>query len=266
MDDATLTRNRQVIWPILRGLASGLATRRPEFRHHVVRDAWTLAKRFAASSVENIEAREIPFLRDAIVEGYLEDPHRLLLAALARGLGSRTFFEIGTNRGRTTWTVAHNNPELVLYTLDVPLGVEPAAAALTLGEDDQRFFRPNAACGEAFRDTPEAERITQLWGDSATFDFTPYVGAIDLVYVDGAHTYEYVASDSANALRMLSDKGTVTWDDYTTNPGVYRCVTELARGLDRPVYHVFGTRMALYSRQDLVQRLAPDHQTSLPTI
>ncbi len=261
-----MTRNREILLPTLRGIAKGVVMRRPELRHHVVRDAWTVAKRFGADTVVNIEKREIPCVEQAVVEGYLDDHQRLMLAALAKGLGARTFFEIGTNRGRTTWTVARNSPDLLSYTLDVPLTSSPEAATLPLGSDDHHFFRPGDACGEAFRGTSEAERITQLWGDSATFDFSPYEGRIDLVYIDGAHTYDYVRSDTRNAFELLSARGTIVWDDYGSNPGVLKLVTELAPTFDRPVYHVFGTRMAIYSRQDFVRRLPFDDHASLPTV
>lgn len=265
MLSSTLTRNRRIMLITLRGLRRGMTRRRAEFRHHVVRDVWTVAKRFGAESVQNIEFREIPCLWEARVEGYLEDQQRLLLAALARGLGCRTFFEIGTNRGRTTWTMARNNPELQSFTLDVPQGAASEATAFELGSDDRWCFRDDS-CGEAFCGASEAERITQLWGDSATFDFSPYYGRIDFVYIDGAHTYDYVRSDSANALRMLSPTGTIVWDDYTTGTGVYEHVVELARSLDRPVYHVYGTRIAIYSRQDFVSRVPPDDYGSLPSV
>ena len=264
--ETTWRRNRGVFGPTLAGFARGVVARRAEFRHHVVREAWTVAKRFAADPVVNIEPREIPALGNAIVEGPIDDSHRLLLAALARGLDCRTFFEIGTNRGWTTWTVVHNNPGLVAYTLDVPPGSAPGEAAMDLPSDDQRFFDPGTQCGEAFRNTPEAERITQLFGDSARFDFTAHNGEIDLVYIDGAHTYEYVMRDTDNALRMLSPGGTIAWDDYTINPGVWRAVREIARNLGEPVYHVFGTRMAIYSRRAFVERLPYDSNVSVPSV
>jgi predicted O-methyltransferase YrrM len=261
----SITRNRPILLSTLRGFSRGLVLRRAEFRHHVVREGWTVAKRFAAETVENIELREIPCTRDSIVEGYLDDQQRLVLAALSRGLDCRTFFEFGTNRGRTSWTLARNNPALVLYTLDLPPGELPAATAFDLGPADQMLFR-DSSCGEAFRDTPEGERITQLWGDSATFDFSPYEDTIDLIYIDGAHTYQYVQSDTVNALRMLSSTGTIVWDDYATAPGIYEYVTELAPSLDRPVFHVFGTRIAVYSRQDFVERLPLNDYSSRPAV
>ena len=216
-----------------------------------MREAWTLTKRFGTDAVRNIDLGEVGFMDRAVAEGYVEDPQRLVLAALVGGLGCRTFFEIGTNRGRTTWTVARSNPELTLYTLDVPIGQTPDTIALALHEVDRMVFR-DSSCGEAFRDTPEGERITQLWGDSATFDFSPYAGGIDCVYIDGSHSYEYARSDTAKALAMLSPYGAIVWDDYGNFPGVYRAVLEFAGTHDHPVHHLLGTRYAVYSRTPLV--------------
>lgn len=258
---ASLARNRSLLATTARGALRGAVERRDELRHHVARDAWTIAKRFAASGVVNVEKREIPCFVEEVVTGYLDDHQRMLLAALARRTRARTFFEIGTNRGRTAWTVAVNNPGLEVFTLDVP-----EAPAGALGSDDERFLIGREACGEAFRDTPEAARITQLWGDSMTFDFAPYTGRMDLVYVDGAHTYEYVRSDTRHALALLSPGGTIVWDDYGSNPGVYAWLNELAPQLDRPIHHVFGTRMAFYARQDVVVRRPYDDHASLPTV
>ncbi len=258
MPSPPFSRNRRIFATTVRGFTRGLISRRSEFRHHVVRDAWTIAKRFGAESIQNIELREVPCFYDSLVEGYVDDSQRSIIAAVVRGLGCQTFFEIGTNLGRTTWTVARHNPRLELYTLDVPRAERAEETAFELGADDRLYFRPPEACGEAFRDTSEAERITQLWGDSATFDYTPYEGTIDFIYVDGAPTYEYVKSDSANALRMLSPSGTIAWDDYTTGPGVYEHLLELAPSIDRTIYHLNGTRLAVYSRQEFVRRIDGD--------
>ena len=259
MPNPTFSRNRRIMFSTVRGFAAGLVQRRAEFRHHVVRDAWTVAKRFGATGIENVEPREIPFLYASVVAGYIDDAQRSIIAALVNGVEARTFFEIGTSLGRTTWTVAHHNPELQIYTLDVPPDDDADQTAFELGAEDRTYFRPADACGEAFRDTTEAERITQLWGDSARFDYSPYDEKIDFVYVDGAHTYDYVRSDTRHALQMLSPEGTIAWDDYVTSPGVYEYLIELAPSLDRPLYHLMGTRMAIYSRKDLVRRRAPDN-------
>jgi hypothetical protein len=187
---STFSRNRRIILSTARGVASGLLRRPAEFRHHVIRDTWTIAKRFGASAIQNIEFRDIPFLYEARVEGYIDDPQRSIIAALVASLGCQTFFELGTSLGRTTWTVAHHNADLKLWTLDVPPAEDVEQTALELGADDRTYFRPADRCGEAFRGSTESDRITQLWGDSATFDYGPYAGKMDFVYVDGAHSYD----------------------------------------------------------------------------
>lgn len=247
--------NRRLVGPTLLGALRNAAAHPQELRHHVARDLWTLTKRFGSRQVENIELPEFPGLVDAVVEGYIDDPNRPVLAALCKATGARSFFEIGTNRGRTAWTVARNNPELTVHTLDLPSPDAPVA--FDLNDSDRRFFGDRWASGEAFHDTPEAERITVLTGDSATFDFSPWKGQVDVVFVDGAHSYSYVRNDTEAALEMLSPNGTMLWDDYPTIPGVYKVVNEFAGTLDRPLYHLRGTRLVLYSRQDVVRRL-PD--------
>lgn len=258
MPTSTFSRNRRILLSTARGVASGLWRRPAEFRQHVVRDTWTIAKRFGAMGIENIEFRDIPFLYDARVEGYIDDHQRSIIAALVGALGAQTFFEIGTSLGRTAWTVAHHNPELQIWTLDVAPAESVDHTALELGADDRAYFRPPDRCGEAFKGTAESGRITQLWGDSATFDYAPYAGRMDFVYVDGAHSYDYVRSDSQRALELLSPRGTIVWDDYVTGPGVYQYLGELAPSLGEPIYHLIDTRMAIYSRQQFVTRRPPD--------
>lgn len=258
MSTSTLSRNRRILLSTARGVASGLVQRPGEFRLHVIRDMWTIAKRFGATTIQNVEFREIPFLYNARVEGYIDDPQRGIIAAMASALGAQTFFEIGTSLGRTTWTVAHHNPDVRIWTLDVPPTDGVDQTALQLGADDRTYFRPVDRCGEAFREAAESQRITQLWGDSATFDYSLYAGKMDFVYVDGAHSYDYVRSDSQRALEMLSPTGTIVWDDYVTSPGVYQYLGELAPSLDAPIYHLIDTRMAFYSRQGFVDRRRPD--------
>lgn len=253
MPSTTLSRNRRILTATVRGFARGLVKHPTEFRRHVVRDAWTTAKTFGADGITNIEFREIPCLQDARVDAYVDDRQRAIIAALVRGLEAQTFFEIGTNRGRTTWTVAHHNENLTLYTLDLPPTKDNTA--YELADDDRVYLRPPSQTGEAFQGTPEAQRVTQIFKDSATFDYSPYANQIDFVYIDGAHTYDYVKSDTANALTMLSPTGAIAWDDYATGPGVYEALIELAPTLDRPVYHLLETRMAIYSRKPFVAHI-----------
>ena len=71
------------------------------------------------------------------------------------------------------------------------------------------------ATGSRFHEAACGNKITQLYGNSATFDFSPYENKMDFVFVDGAHTHGYILNDSEKALRLLKDgQGMILWHDY----------------------------------------------------
>ena len=70
-----------------------------------------------------------------------------------------------------------------------------------------------------------ADRIVEHIGDSATFDFQGLGKRFDVIYIDGAHSREYVENDTRIAFEMVSETGAIVWDDYD------RRTPEVAEGL-----------------------------------
>lgn len=239
---------RHIFWRTILADAQHAVARPREFRNEVVRELWSAAKRFGARGIESVELDHIDGLGDKPMTGYFDDRQGMIIAGLCERLGARTFFEFGTYRGRTTWTVARNNPGIRAFTLDLP---SPEAASHTKLEFTDIQLLPDWSRGEAFRETPEADRITALQGDSATFDYSPYEASIDVIYVDGSHSYSYVKNDTEAALRMLTPQGAIVWDDYPGYAGVYAYLEEFAQRTDTKLLHIHGTRLVIYSRQPL---------------
>jgi hypothetical protein len=117
-----------------------------------------------------------------------------LLIDLVRVTKPRNVFQFGTAAGRTTLNIAANCSETShVYTLE----------------------SPRDHLGEEFKNTAFDNRITQLAGDSRTFDFSPYFGSMDFIFMGWSHEYELVLSDSHNALKLLRNgKGTIVWHGY----------------------------------------------------
>ncbi len=152
-----------------------------------------------------------------------------VIAALVSKYAPRTIFEIGTFDGRTTLNMAINSaPDTRIYTLDLPRDrLDSTKLHITTGD---RVFVDKAQSGARFRNSESAHKITQLYGDSATFDFSSYFGTIDLVFVDGSHGYDYVRNDTEIALKLLRDgHGVILWHDYTAWVGVTRALNELCQ-------------------------------------
>jgi predicted O-methyltransferase YrrM len=170
------------------------------------------------------------------------------LAGLVRAMEVTSAFEIGTFDGVTTWTLARNMSSGVVNTLDLPAG---QAAELTLESTDVEV---RGLLGSRVYDELDHDvAIEQHWGDSASFDFGPFKGKCDLVYIDGAHSEPYVASDTRNAFDMVSSRGAIVWDDYWRQvEGVPKVLNAMGSvGLQR----VPGTRLVIHLTSGAEARL-----------
>lgn len=151
----------------------------------------------------------------------------LVLVELLRVHRPLACFEIGTFDGRTTLNMAANTPEeTVIYTLDLPRE-QMNDTAFPLDLLDLNVVDKEIS-GARYRGRVWERKIRQLYGDSATFDYTPYEGKIDFIFIDGSHTYDYVVSDSLNAINLLRNgKGIILWHDYITWPTVQKAINFL---------------------------------------
>jgi predicted O-methyltransferase YrrM len=174
---------------------------------------------------------------------YNMDPmEQYCLAVIAQLRQPTNVFEIGTFDGATSLLLARIAPGATVYTLDLPPETVQAA-------DDSLTAALNRVDGEGsrFRDTPEAARIVQLYGDSRTFDFRPYYGKMDLVIVDGGHASDCVIPDTENAFAMLAPGGIVVWDDYTPHwPNVVAAVDAAAGRRGLSLHRILSTEFAVY--------------------
>jgi hypothetical protein len=82
---------------------------------------------------------------------------------------------------------------------------------------------------------------------------------MDLVFVDGAHTADYVANDSRAAFAMTSGRGVVVWDDcHLYHPAVSR-ILAARRGAATPILRITGTRLAIMQAEDAPRRPQSEH-------
>lgn len=164
-----------------------------------------------------------------------------VLALITAYTEPERIFEIGTASGQATLLMAEQAPAARIDTID--LGNERPSLGTQRGQPP---WQDVSTIGIAYRESPHADRVRQHYADSARFDYGSFHEAIDLILIDGAHTYEYVRSDTRNALAMARPGATIVWDDCTyASPGVSRALVEM-RAEGRAVYRVPGTRLAVH--------------------
>jgi predicted O-methyltransferase YrrM len=170
------------------------------------------------------------------------------LALLTRQAAPDRIFEIGTYRGRTALNFALNSPESCkIHTLDLPPQERSRAQGATNEAD--ALIIASSETGVDYRGKPGAEKIHQLYGDSLRFDFSPYLGRMDIAFVDGAHHYDAVKSDTNNALRMVRPGGWVIWHDfacYGDYNDVTRAVLDLLPG--NQIVQIADSQLACYRK------------------
>lgn len=136
-----------------------------------------------------------------------------VLATLCRCLSARTVLEIGTYKGRTAYNLAAN------------LASGGRLHTLNYRAPD---FREAFVVGEMYRGTPLESVIETIEGDSMTFDFSPWAGTVDLMFIDGNHSAAYVRKDSETAFRCVRPGGVIAWHDIDpTHPEVTAAALEV---------------------------------------
>ncbi|GMV60958.1 MAG: hypothetical protein AMXMBFR74_01270 [Parvibaculum sp.] len=215
---------------------------------HVAIDVWDEV--FRSTGLGPNRASEISFIGQAGALASINDTETWVLGALAKK--ARRIFEFGTATGRTTYVLARNAPDDAKVDTLTYLADGDDSYEFDANDPDAEKWR-KIALGEShydkfyYEDTPVAHKVAQHFGDSAKFDEAPYAAQIDLIFVDGAHSYSYVKSDSTKALRMVAPGGYVLWHDYSPRcPGVFKALNELGREL--PLAHLKGTTLVAYRK------------------
>ena len=152
-----------------------------------------------------------------------------VLNLLVKNLHPSRIFEIGTFDGRTTLNLAaHIAGEAEIFTLDLPQEDADKTGLQDFWRDRKYVIKPES--GSRFLGTPEGEKITRLFGDSAVFDFGPYFNTMDFVFVDGSHASAYVENDTRIALKLLKEsKGIIVWHDYRPLSQVAKVLNRMAK-------------------------------------
>jgi hypothetical protein len=173
--------------------------------------------------------------------GFRED--YLVLHCLIRAHRPERFFEIGTSIGRGTKVICRAISSRRLrpdtgdrvFSLDVPPGTDPTV------------IYPEAEDGhpdKAGKLNPYP--YTQLFGDSKSFDASPYL-PLDGWFIDGKHDYEYARADTL--LALTADPRLIVWHDFQIDGVEQGARDSMAEHPEYRLMRVADTRVAFAVRE-----------------
>ena len=185
------------------------------------------------------DKKQITVFPFAFLEGGSLSTDLGLLKILAEKKPNTTYFEIGTWRGESVANVASVAEQC--FTLNLS-SEEMKSMGLSQQYIDLHGFY-----------SKQLNNVNHLTGNSHSFDFSPYKGKIDFVFIDGDHHYESVLKDSKTAFSLLKDDNSIiVWHDYTNGPetirwevfrGIWEATSEEKR---KHLYKVANTQCAVY--------------------
>ena len=94
------------------------------------------------------------------------------------------------------------------------------------------------------------KKIKVFFMNSLTFDESNFLNKMDLIFIDGGHTFSIIKNDSEKAFKMIKSKGVILWHDY--NPGknsskdVVRYLNSISK--NKEIFKIKNTSLCFYQK------------------
>ena len=184
------------------------------------------------------------------VVGMTSDYEAWIISTLSKI--SKNIFEFGTCSGKTTYLMGLNSPE------------DAKIISLTLNPNDVNEVKKNDVDNRIsyrniinesiydkfmFSETTIEKKIQVIFQNSIDFDHNIFKNKMDLIFIDGGHTYSIVKNDTEKSFDMLKTNGIILWHDYV--PGkksamdVVKYLNNLAK--TKKIYKIKNTSLCFYS-------------------
>ena len=164
---------------------------------------------------------------------------------------SKHIFEFGTCSGKTTYLMALNSSDDTKITT-ITLDPNNVGSITKERKDSKVSFRniKNESIYDnfLFSNTREKEKIDLIFQNSLKLDEKIFEKKIDLIFIDGGHTYSVVKSDSEKSFKMLNTAGIILWHDYVpgkkSSKDVVKYINEISK--NKKIYHIKNTSICYF--------------------
>ena len=167
---------------------------------------------------------------------------------------SQNIFEFGTCSGKTTYLMALNSKDNSKIT-SITLDPNKVSTISKHNYDNKKSFRnmknESIYSNFLFSKTKEEKKIDVIFKNSLDLDEKKFEKKMDLIFIDGGHTYSVVKNDSEKAFNMLNSKGIILWHDYVpeknSSKDVVRYIDEISNV--KNIYHIKNTSICYFKNK-----------------
>lgn len=186
------------------------------------------------------------------IVGMTSDLEAWIIASLSKI--SKNIFEFGTCSGKTTYIMglnSSNDTKIISLTLN-PNEIDEVSKK---NQDNKISFRNiiNESIYSKFLFSGDEveKKIQVIFKNSLYFNHKDYKNKMDLIFIDGGHTYSVVKNDSEKSFDMIKKNGIILWHDYV--PGkrsardVVKYIHEISK--NKELYSIKGTSLVFYKNE-----------------
>ena len=200
---------------------------------------------------EDVIIKSFSISNDNKVVGMTSDYEAWIISSLSKI--SKHIFEFGTCSGKTTYLMALNSDDdakIITVTLK-PDNLEE----IEMSNKDNKISYRNIVNESIydkflFSGTSVEKKIKLIFQNSLNFDYSSFKNKMDLIFIDGGHTYSVVKNDSEKSFKMLNSNGIILWHDYV--PGkksamdVVKYINEISK--TKKIYNIKNTSLCFYKK------------------
>ena len=164
---------------------------------------------------------------------------------------SKKIFEFGTCSGKTTYLMGLNSSD---DTKIVSITLHPNDLDNIKKKDKDNKVSFRNIIQESvyekflFSEKEVEKKIKIIFQNSLNLEHHEYKKQMDLIFIDGGHTYSVVKSDSEKSFEMLNSNGIILWHDYV--PGkksakdVVKYINEISK--KKKIYKIKNTSLCFF--------------------
>ena len=164
---------------------------------------------------------------------------------------SKKIFEFGTCSGKTTYLMGLNSSDDTRI-VSITLNPQDINNIKKIDKDNKVSFRNivNESVYDKFLFSKKdvEKKIEIIFQNSLNFDHNRYKKKMDLIFIDGGHTYSVVKSDSEKSFEMLNANGIILWHDYVpgkrSSKDVVKYINEISK--QKKIYKIKHTSLCCF--------------------
>ena len=189
---------------------------------------------------------------DNSIVGMTSEYEAWILSTLSKT--SKNIFEFGTCSGKTTYLMALNSSDdtkITSLTLD-PRNINNFEKD---NLDNKISYRNiiNESIYERFlfSGTDVEKKINVIFENSLEFEHLAFKSKVDLIFIDGGHTYSVVKNDSEKSFEMIKSNGIILWHDYVpgkkSSKDIVKYLNKISK--EKKIYRIKNTSMCFFQNR-----------------